>query len=213
MKKKLVDIVGSCGQVVTSTDDPEVKEGLGRFGYDDERLAEGKMLVKLVDNLIQKQSIEKSEMYSANEEFFTNRDNFNQLYTDDIRLCRVAFTNTSDLIKVVPNFTHIYPYAKWYSTAKKFYGDINGLSIAKEKLQRFNYTQDTIDSRVNDLGEINRLFQARAKEKGESEMATKERDEAIEKLVDYCNEIRDIARIAFGRKSQILEKMGIIVKG
>ncbi|GEM_PF-1109606 len=212
MKKKQKDVIESCEHVITSTDDPEIRTGLAKYGYTNERFDEGKALLKSAKRFIHKQGVERSEMYVANENFFAKRDEFNQLYTDDIRLCRVVLTNSPDLIKIVPNLQPMYPYAKWQKNALTFYGNLNELPSALEILQKFNFTLDIIKSRISDLNLINELFLLRSKEKGESEMATQERNEAIDKLLDYCNEVRGIAKIVFGRKSQILEKMGILVR-
>ncbi len=212
MKTSLSKTVNSCEILVKSTDNPEISTKLLEFGYTPERLGEGKTMVESAKILINRQAVEKSEMHIANEEFFIKRDSFNEQFIKDTRLCKVAFSDSPDLSKIVPGYTRIYPYPKWYEVLSKFYANLKDLPKGSGKLQLFNFTSDKIDSRIAELEEVNDLNIIRIKEKGDSEAIIKERDEAIDKMIDYCNDLREIARIAFGNNSQILEKMGIMIR-
>lgn len=49
-------------------------------------------------------------------------------------------------------------------------------------------------------------------EKGQSQVATRLRNQKMEELEDYCYELKTIATIALEDKSQLLEVLGVLVR-
>ncbi|KGN82840.1 hypothetical protein HW49_00680, partial [Porphyromonadaceae bacterium COT-184 OH4590] len=63
------------------------------------------------------------------------------------------------------------------------------------------------------LEEVKKKYSDYLKEKGESQQATKDKDEALAKLEKWVREFYAITKIALEDKPQLLESVGKLVRG
>lgn len=212
MLNSVSETMTNCGIVVNSLNDPEIRTGIALYGYNEARIASIFGKFATTEELVLKQSKENKDMFVANESFFANREVADQNFKNDVTITELAFVGNSDLEKITPRYTDVYPYSQWYKTATTFYNNLQTVEGALARLARFNLTTEIIDGRVAALKNVDSLQRIRTTESGEAQMATEERNQAMENLIGICREIKEIAKIAFGKKSQILEKMGILVR-
>jgi len=212
MKKSISAIMTNCSTLVNSLGDPEIKAGVAPYGFTEERITEiiGQLLT--TEELVLKQSKENKDMFVANENFFSAREVVDQDFKNDVKISELAFGSDADLIKIIPSYTDVYPYSDWYKTVTTFYNNLNTVTGALLKVSRFNLTADIIASRISAVKSLDSLYRVRISESGEAQVATEQRDKSIEDLLLACREIKEIAKIAFGKNSQVLEKMGILVR-
>jgi len=212
MKKSISAIMTNCSTLVNSLNEPEIKAGVATYGFTEERITEiiGQLLT--TEELVLKQSKENKDMFVANENFFSAREVVDQDFKNDVKISELAFGSDADLIKIIPSYTDVYPYSDWYKTVTTFYNNLNTVTGALLKVSRFNLTADIIASRISAVKSLDSLYRVRINESGEAQVATEQRDKSIEDLLLACREIKEIAKIAFGKNSQVLEKMGILVR-
>jgi len=212
MKKSISATMTTCSTLVNSLNDPEIKSGVAPYGFTEERIAEiiGQLLT--TEELVLKQSKENKDMFVANENFFSKREVVDQNFKNDVKICELAFGSDANLTKIIPVYTDVYPYSNWYKVTTTFYNNLKSVEGALAKVARFNLTEENITSRIADLKNIDSLQRVRITESGEAQVVTEQRDKSIEELLLACREVKEIAKIAFGKNSQVLEKMGILVR-
>jgi len=212
MQNSVSETMTNCGIVVNSLNNAEIKSALAPFGYTEERITAILGKFETTEQLVLKQSKENKDMFLANENFFADREVVDQNFKNDLKISELSFSDNPDLSKIVPSYTNVYPYPQWYKTVSAFYNNLQTVEGALAKVARFNLTTEIIDGRIAALKNVDSLHRIRTNESGEAQIATAQRNDAIDELIDICREIKEIAKIAFGKKSQILEKMGILVR-
>ncbi len=212
MAEKIAQIMDKYGILIGSFSIPEIAAMLEQFGYSKVVIDDIIQQYQKTKQSVRDQAKEHKDMFVATQNFIELRDEIDNQYRIDAKVCSLAFADHPDLIKIVPGYVRITPYSTWERVLGNMYNSILKVDGALAKLERFRYTDITINSRLDKLNTLVILRSNRAKEKGEAEESTIIRNEMIDDLTVRCNEIIEIAKKVFGRKSQILEKMGIITK-
>ncbi|MFC2104772.1 hypothetical protein ACFLS4_05425 [Bacteroidota bacterium] len=101
---------------------------------------------------------------------------------------------------------------EWLKQAIEFYNLVLNESDFLNLLSRFGITTDKLTEDKQAIESLKSLRNEAMSEKGQSQEATRLRNTKMEKLEDYCYELRTIATIALEEQSQLLEELGIIVR-
>jgi len=200
------------GTIVKSLTVPEIANVLIKFGYTPEVI---KKITSLYENTVISvinQEKENKEKFFATQNFIKLRDEIDTDFTNDKKICSLAFASDDKLSQIVPPYIRISPYDKWFDSLIKMYHNILNIEGALDKLKRFNYSAVDINTRLDRLNTLSELKAEKLKEKSEAESATIKRNDMVDELTVTCREISEIAKIAFDKKSQLLEIMGIITK-
>ena len=191
----------------------EIATIMAEFGYDAALIEEGKQLFtqtrEAFDNN-QREDDETSQTYSL---FIQNRTALAGTYSLHRKKAKVVFRKDLEIMKRLNLDTAIpEAYLKWLETVKKFYTEMLADTALQEKIARLKVTADDLNA-ANALVSV--LETARSeylKEKGESQDATKTKDEAFSRLDDWMSEFYAVARIALEDNIQLLEALGVIVR-
>ena len=101
----------------------------------------------------------------------------------------------------------------WLKQTSGFYRALLDNEEWKSVLAGFGQTEDTLNAQLAAIEAVAAASEMVKKEKGDAQNATQERDVKIEGLLDWVSDYEVIARIALTDKPQLLEKLGIVVKG
>ncbi len=211
MKEKIPSIITNSEIMSKGLDDKRIAEAIEGFGYDKEKITRFRQKLSKAKESIYSQTIERQQMLNANQEFFDKRLAVDKVIKNDVRLCSMMFTVNPGLASTLPAFLSINSYSVWYNGYMTFYKGLLSNSVALNILAECKFTADKIKDRIAVLEEVNGLNAARGIEKGESEAATIERDNAVADLYDERRRIREFARQALGSDSQLLEIIGMKV--
>jgi len=100
----------------------------------------------------------------------------------------------------------------WLDQASSLYANLESDEKLLQKMAQFGYTAQKIRGEEALLDALREKIQLQAKETGEAQSATRERDKKIKELDSYVSNLRAIAKVAFYDSPQELEKLGIIAR-
>jgi len=191
----------------------EIASTMAEFGYTEEVLAEGEVLyTKTIDAYNNNQS-EDDEKLAAYQEFEDAKQNLDQVYRLHRKKAKVVFRKQPEILEKlgvigrVPN-----AYLKWLQNIKKFYSNAVGDTEIESKLARLKLTTEDLQEAVGFIAEVEDARATYLREKGESQDATKVKDEAFNNLDDWMGEFYAVAKIALDNNLQLLEALGKLVK-
>lgn len=99
----------------------------------------------------------------------------------------------------------------WVDQAVCFYGNLNAQAKLVSAMGRFGYTPAKLAAEKALVDAVVTQAQAQAKETGEAQKATVDRDRALDKLDTWVGELRTILKVALADDVQSLEAVGISV--
>lgn len=196
-----------------ATNQPEIAAALAELGYNSTKIDEGKALLATTREFFQQNQKEDDETTVAYANFSNKKTELEKIYASHRKKAKVIFRK--DLItseKLAITGTLAKAYIKWLETIKKFYTLTAADTTIQTQLAKLKITtQDITDA--ND--KISQLENARAeylKEEGESQDATKAKDNAFATMDDWMSEFYAVAKIALEDKPQLLEALGKTIK-
>jgi hypothetical protein len=192
----------------------EIATTMAEFGYDAEKIAEGKAIYTETRTAYDLNKTEDDETSEAYANFSNLKQQLYDLHYAHRKKARVVFRGdslTADKLAITGSLPQAY--IKWLESVTKFYTTALADSNIQTKLAKLKVTIEELNA-ANDL--IPQVKTARAeylKEKGESQDATKAKDAAFAKLDEWMFEFYEVAEIALEDNPQLLEALGLIVKG
>ncbi|RED92190.1 hypothetical protein [Marinoscillum furvescens] len=199
--------------LIFNSTDPEVAPLLDAYGIDEPYLLERMTLYNTTAELIQKQIQEYRESDLAYDEFYVAKDEVQEAVARTVKLVRVLSRNDADLQNRL-NLHTAFPdsIADWIEHTITFYTLLQGETEFVTTLNRFKLTTEKIQQEKDMVHNLKQLREKVTVENGQAQEATRERNEKLDQLDDYCTELKVIARLALESKPQLLEKLGVMVR-
>ncbi len=196
-----------------ASDDPLIQPRIQLYGYTIEKLDEGKTLWTQTDAQDKKQNNELAEQRVATDNFNLTWHEAEENLKRLKRMGRVAFEgNNLAWDQLSLNTLNLSRFEDWLLNATSVYENLAGHPEWITTLLGFNYTPEKITTEQTKVAEVKTLQQEQRRETGDAQQATKDKWELYNQLKNYCNKLRDIARIEFENDPQLLEKLGIFVR-
>jgi hypothetical protein len=201
-------------RINNSLNDAAILGAVSPFGYTDVKLNEGADLLSVATNLDETQKREYGEVEAAQSAYETQRKAAHGNYMTMLAICKIAFKKDlkakSTLDLTGRRATTI---SGWLKQTTGFYRAILANDEWKTALLGFGQTEKKLKEQLADVEAVSSALETKKKELGDAQNATQERDAKIEELVEWVGDYEVIARIALADKPQLLEKLGIVVKG
>ncbi|MBN2349111.1 MAG: hypothetical protein JXJ22_09755 [Bacteroidales bacterium] len=197
--------------IYNGIENPELAEILAQYGYDANRINEGRELCDETEKLHQKQVMEYGEQYDATREMEEARLKANLVYMKHVKIARVALKNkVGDWDKLQLNGKRKKSFSGWLAEAGLFYTNVLSDKMLVEQMQEYGITGEKLMEGQQLVNDAEAAYAKQRKELGEAQDATIERDEAVDKLQYWYSDYIEIARVALEDKPQYLEIMGIV---
>lgn len=192
---------------------PEIATVLTDFGYDSEKISEGKALLDETRQIYNLNKTEDDETTEAYADFSNKKTELEQIYSLHRKKAKVIFRNDATTAqKLAITGSTPKTYVNWLENLNKFYSVASNDSVIKSQLIRLKITETEIDAAKTKLNELDIARTEYLKEIGESQAATKAKDAAFAKIDDWMSEFYAVARIGLEDNPQLLEALGKIVK-
>jgi len=190
----------------------EVAESLAELGYDTETITAGKTLLGETRAVYDRNQTEDDETNEAYNLFKTAKDNLAKNYRVHRKKAKVVFLNDVVILRrLALDGTLATAYIPWLETVKKFYDEASDSKII-ERLSRLKITAEDITECNNLVAAVENARAEYLREVGESQDATKEKDNAMARMQTWMSEFYAVARIALEDHPQLLEVLAKPVK-
>ncbi|MGE5605701.1 MAG: hypothetical protein ACM3YE_08430 [Bacteroidota bacterium] len=214
LKNKTADFLMSAKTMIENAlSDDTVKTALANYGYDEARLQAGKALYDEALELDLAQKKETGEKVAATAEFNNLWAEADQQYMKTLKVARIVL---KDLYKA-DQAAMLYGVRKqsfngWQEQAVSFYANILNDPELLAAMARYGYPEEKLKEEYEMVKQVVAKNLRQKKEKGESEQATRIRDQKLDELADFVSDLRGIAKVALADIPDYLEKLGILAR-
>ncbi|MCE4564110.1 hypothetical protein INQ51_07285 [Maribellus sp. CM-23] len=195
-----------------ATQQPQIATLIGEMGYDSTVIEQGKNLLTETRTLYDANKTEDDETTEASEAFKNARTELSKIYTRHRKRARVVFLDEVVLLRRLALDTEVpRPYVKWLEAVKKFYAEAADSEI-QTRLALLKITPEEITAATDLIAVVEAARANYLREVGESQDATKIKDEAMNRMATWMSRFYSVARIALEDNPQLLEVLGKPVK-
>jgi len=190
--------------------DAGILNTMSRFLYDDKRISEGIAMHAKVAELFAKQRKEYGEQLDASSALENTFNKAAAAYMETLKISRIAFEgDTNAIAALLLSGPRSKVLSVWIKQADTFYRNLLPNADFMKKMGFYGYTGDKLKNEQKMVQDVMAADAKHKKEKGESQEATKVRDNALADLETWMSKFYRIATIACAGQQQWLEKLGI----
>ena len=213
-RNKVTDFLMSAKIMIENAlSDDAVKTALASYGYDETKLQAGKALYDECFELDLTQKKEYGEKVAATTEFNNLWAEADEQYMKTLKVARIVLKNLYKANQAVLLYgTRKQSFNGWQEQAVSFYANILKDSQLLEAMALYGYPEDRLQQEYQTVKEVIEKELQQKKEKGESEQATRTRDQKLDELAVFISEMRGIAKVALSDTPDYLEKLGIMAR-
>lgn len=192
------------------TKSTELASEVASYGYDSQKISEGKALLDLANKEYLKNKDATSEEAKSYVSYQQNLKELKTIYASDKKKARVIFKNQPDILKKL-GLIGSTPrnIANLLANIRDLYINLQNDSHLREELTRIKFTEENISTQLQKITEVEQCFAIYQKERGESLQATKLKDKAFSNLDKWVKEFYQFMKVALEKKPDLL---GIIIK-
>jgi len=212
-RKTFAELLEQRRVLIFNSSKPEIATLLQSYGIDSTHLENGVNLYNSVITATENQRREQQEEGLAYDNLYVSKDDFATRYKKTFKIAKMASrtdANLQDRLKV--NAPVERAIESWILQAIDFYNRLNNEPDFITVLNKYGITSETISQEKQIADNLRLLRNEAMSEKGQAQEATRVRDVELEKLDDYCYELKTIAKIALENQPQLLEELGILVR-
>ena len=214
-KLSRTDYMSSVGVLFqTSTNDEAIRSAVVDFGYNDERLDEGKTLYNQLDALEREHDRVGGEKMKLVERKQLLQKSVAKAYMKYLKIARIAFAGHSQAMDVLLlEGTRERTYNKWFGQVMVF---CNNLLEHKEywpMMESYGVKALHVEKLKNDLNILSDLADQCNKATAAIKQLTQKKLKQTLKVQNWVSDYIKIARIALEDQPQHLVKLGIMVRG
>lgn len=191
-----------------------ISSSLKEHGYDEKKILEGKLLFTETNRIWEECRGAKYERNSKHKLFMKNRDELYKNFVLHRKKVKILFRNEVRLISSL-GVDHSIPrsYINMMYEADKFYKRILNSTEILKVLEKLNFKKEHVKAAL----ELHRKVQDSRAEYiqafGEAQNSTDQKNQALSKMKLWMSDFYIIARIGLEDNPQLLESLGIRVKG
>ena len=217
MKKSGVSVADivytSSMRINNSIGDAVILNAVSNYGYNQEKLSEGVVLLEDSEHLVQSFDKEHGDVKAAYAQRDKQQENANVTYRKIWGIAKVALKNdTSAQITLQLSGRRAVRVGKWFLQTKSFYTNLLANTDWLNAMSKFGVSEEMVQAGFNEIKTVNELDEVIKREKGDAQNMTQKRDDKLEELYEWVSDYEEIAKIALMDQPQLLEKLGIIVK-
>lgn len=191
-----------------------LKTELAEYGYDETEIAKGKALYDDASQKLDLNKTETAEEKLAYDAFAKKFGELKKTYATDRKKVKIIYKDDDRTLSAlaVKGVASIRTVAL-LDDMDTLYKQLQTNETLRNPLKRLKITDEHIAAQLTLLEEVKKKYSDYLKEKGESQQATKDKDEALAKLEKWVREFYAITKIALEDKPQLLESVGKLVRG
>ena len=214
IKNKTEDFLMSAKTMIENAlSDNTVKTALASYGYDEAKLQAGKALYDEAFELDLTQKRESGEKVAVTAEFNNLWVEADQQYMKTLKVARIVLKSLYKADQAAMLYgTRKQSFNGWQEQAVSFYANILNDPQLLEAMAGYGYPEEKLQQEYDMVKQVIAKELQQKQEKGESEQATRVRDQKLDQLAVFVSEMRGIAKVALADTPDYLEKLGILAR-
>ncbi|MDO4229859.1 MAG: hypothetical protein Q4C98_08595 [Capnocytophaga sp.] len=190
-----------------------LKTELAEYGYDDAEIAKGKALYDSAWQKIDTNKTETTEEKFAYEAFSKKYEALKKAYQTDRKKAKIIFKDDNASLSAL-NLKGVAStrISGVINDADTLYKQLSVNENLRTPLKKLKIDETYIAQQLTLLTETQQAYHLYLKEKGESEQATKNKNNALAELEKWVKEFYAIAKIALEDQPLLLESLGKSVR-
>lgn len=191
----------------------ELATELAEYGYDTDRVAQGKALYDRASETYQKSKKESAEETTASAVFHQKLDEVTKIYLSDRKKAKLIFKDQPDVLKNLSlKGTNSQVIANSLQEMKDLYQNLDENQTLQTAVKILKITPEHIKSQLDKITQTETAYASYLQEKGENQQATQDKNKAFTDLDKWVRELYSFAKVALEDKPQLLESIAKIVK-
>ena len=194
-------------------DQATITTTMAEFGYDATKIAEGKTLLGETLQAYNTNKIEDDQSIEAYSNFSNLKNQLENTYRLHRKKAKVIYRNDSiTLNKLAITGSMPSAYIKRLEIIKKFYNEAQSDTTIQTALATLKLTLDDLTTATTLIANLEATRATYLKEKGESQDATKTKDQALTNMDEWMRDFYAVAKIALDDNPQLLESLNKFVR-
>lgn len=191
----------------------EIAQELAEYTYDAEKIAEGKALFEAAKAQQQANQKETKEEIQAYEKFNKAFGALVETYRTHRKKAKIVFKDEPATLKILAlNGSIATRMLSLLEEIGILYSKLDKDNAFKTAVQKMKISPEDITAQLTKLAEAQQLYAQYTTEKGESQQATKDKNQAFAALEKWVRDFYSVAKIALEDKPQLLESVGKFVR-
>jgi hypothetical protein len=193
--------------------DPVIKELVASFGYDDNRLNEGKELYTTALMSMNIQTASGGTQKDSTAKVLKAEKIARNAYQDLAKVARAIFKNDKAKLKML-GLEGKMPsrIGEFLGTAYTLFNNAEQVEEVKKELSKYGYTDKKIAAEKQKIADYDLANQQQEAAKGSAQNSTREQDAALEKMDEWYAQYVKIAKVALKDHKELLEKLGVLAR-
>ena len=195
--------------LTNAENDGVIMGALVPFGYDNERIQEGRELYEAARNLVNQQSAAYGQQYEYTDDLSTAWAAADAAYMSALKVARIALRDherANEALKL--SGIRKKSLWGWLEQAQAFYANLLADDQMLAAMARFGYDRTKLENEAAMVKAVAATDHAQEGQKGEAQQATKMRDSKLDEIDQWLSDFKVVARIALSEQPQMLEKLG-----
>ena len=191
----------------------DLKTELAEYGYDENKISEGKALYNEARKYFDINLKETREETSASLAFQEKYQNIQKKYSVHRKKARIVFEENEEALrqlKLKGNASRAIASAM--EEMRAFYQLLDTTPSLLTPLKQLKISEQDVKSQLQEFPEVEKAYATYLQEKGESQQATRDKNKAFEALDKWVSKFYKVAKIALEDRPQLLEALGKFVR-
>ncbi len=189
--------------------DPTLSEPLAEFGYNRERLTEGRTLLDAAIAAHDAVKNEYRDQYDASDDYRAAYAPAQRAYMQNLRLARAAFRNDRGAAEALGlDGRRKKVTGEWIQQVRRFYDGLGASAPYQATAARLGLSAARRTTGRTLFDAVVQTNTVHEREKGEAQRATDARDPIVDALDEWMDDFHTVAEVAFADDPQQLEKLG-----
>ncbi len=192
--------------------DPYIQEIAAKYGYDNQRLMEGKSLMERTVNLYEGFKNKEKIQILKHKEFIGIWQQARKTYHRFIKSAQLAFAGNRELLnRIGVKFIKAAPLGVGVAQAKLFYNNLEQMPEIMSELAKYNVSPQEIQEGKKQVLDAEVADSQHRNAVAEAQQASALKALEFKKFKTWIADYRKVMRVALKSDGQLLEKLGVWV--
>jgi hypothetical protein len=192
---------------------PGIVREMGELGYNAAKIEEGHNLLAWTRTVYDFNKLEDTESSEASRFLKVARQALHKHYMLHRKKAKIVFRDRPDALRRLQLDTPVQSsYIGWIEQVKAFYAALLSEPDLLKQLSNLKVDDVQVADARKQIGTVEHCRADYLREKGESEDATQQKDNALRDMERWMSDFYAVARIALEDSPQLLEALGKTVK-